>query len=48
MSYETQRRHTHGVPKTHEAVGQRISLAFRVRPQRAPSDKQTPSPTRPD
>jgi alkylated DNA repair dioxygenase AlkB len=32
MSYETQLHYTHGVPKTIEAVGARISLAFRVRP----------------
>jgi len=32
MSYETQLHYTHGVPKTNESVGSRISLAFRVRP----------------
>ena len=32
MSYETQVHYTHGVPKTSEPVGPRISLAFRVRP----------------
>jgi alkylated DNA repair dioxygenase AlkB len=32
MSYETQIHYTHGVPKTREPVGPRISLAFRVRP----------------
>jgi alkylated DNA repair dioxygenase AlkB len=32
MSYETQIHYTHGVPKTSEPVGPRISLAFRVRP----------------
>jgi alkylated DNA repair dioxygenase AlkB len=32
MSYETQLHYTHGVPKTSEDVGPRISLAFRVRP----------------
>jgi len=31
MSYETQIHYTHGVPKTNELVGPRISLAFRVR-----------------
>ena len=31
MSYETQLHYTHGVPKTTESVGPRISLAFRVR-----------------
>ena len=32
MSYETQLHYTHGVPKTREPVGERISLAFRLRP----------------
>jgi len=32
MSYETQLHYVHGVPKTREPVGPRISLAFRVRP----------------
>ena len=32
MSYETQLHYTHGIPKTTERVGPRISLAFRVRP----------------
>ena len=32
MSYETQLHYTHGIPKTKEDVGPRISLAFRVRP----------------
>ena len=32
MSYETQLHYTHGVPKTSDPVGPRISLAFRVRP----------------
>ena len=32
MSYATQLHYTHGVPKTREAVGERISLAFRVKP----------------
>jgi alkylated DNA repair dioxygenase AlkB len=31
MSYDTQLHYTHGVPKTSEPVGPRISLAFRVR-----------------
>jgi len=35
MSYETQLHYTHGVPKTSEPVGPRISLAFRVRPPAA-------------
>ena len=32
MSYETQRHYTHGIPKTRDSVGPRISLAFRVKP----------------
>src|SRR5262249_3869988 len=32
MEYDTQLHYTHGVPKTPESVGERISLAFRVRP----------------
>ena len=32
MSYETQLHYTHGIPKTDEPVGERISLAFRVKP----------------
>jgi alkylated DNA repair dioxygenase AlkB len=32
MSYETQVHYTHGIPKTRERVGPRISLAFRVKP----------------
>ena len=32
MSYATQLHYTHGIPKTTEGVGPRISLAFRVRP----------------
>jgi alkylated DNA repair dioxygenase AlkB len=39
MDYATQLHYTHGVPKTKEAVGERISLAFRVKPTReAPAD----------
>ncbi len=34
MSYETQLHYTHGIPKTRESVGPRISLAFRVKPAR--------------
>jgi len=37
MSYETQLHYTHGIPKTNEAVGARISLAFRVKPARDPA-----------
>jgi alkylated DNA repair dioxygenase AlkB len=32
MSWQTQLHYTHGVPKTRDRVGERISLAFRVRP----------------
>lgn len=32
MSHRSQRHYDHGIPKTREAVGPRISLAFRVRP----------------
>jgi alkylated DNA repair dioxygenase AlkB len=39
MDYATQLHYTHGVPKTTEPVGERISLAFRVKPGRgAPED----------
>ena len=38
MSYETQRHYTHGIPKTNEPVGPRISLAFRVKPARDPAE----------
>ena len=31
MDYATQLHYTHGVPKTDQAVGERISLAFRMR-----------------
>jgi alkylated DNA repair dioxygenase AlkB len=34
MSYATQIHYTHGVPKVAEPVGERISLAFRVKPLR--------------
>ena len=34
MDYETQVHYTHAVPKTSAPVGERISLAFRVKPQR--------------
>src|SRR5688572_6498328 len=36
MDYATQIHYTHGVPKTSEAVGERISLAFRVKPDQPP------------
>jgi alkylated DNA repair dioxygenase AlkB len=32
MSYETQLNYDHGVPKTTDLVGERISIAFRVKP----------------
>jgi alkylated DNA repair dioxygenase AlkB len=32
MDYATQLHYTHAIPKTTDAVGERISLAFRVRP----------------
>ena len=35
MDYATQLHFTHGIPKTAEAVGERISLAFRVKRLRA-------------
>ena len=31
MSYETQATYDHGIPKTNDPVGERISMAFRVR-----------------
>ena len=37
MSYETQLHYTHGIPKTREPVGPRLSLAFRVRPALDPA-----------
>ena len=36
MDYATQLHYTHGVPKTKAMVGERISLAFRVKPDRDP------------
>ena len=39
MSYETQLHYTHGIPKTGDPVGPRISLAFRV--------KSVPDPGKP-
>jgi alkylated DNA repair dioxygenase AlkB len=40
MDYATQLHYTHGVPKTTDPVGERISLAFRVkrRPAETPDD----------
>ena len=40
MSYETQLHYTHGIPKTTERVGPRISLAFRVKPAREQPDEE--------
>jgi alkylated DNA repair dioxygenase AlkB len=34
MDYATQLHYTHAVPKTTATVGERISLAFRVKPDR--------------
>jgi alkylated DNA repair dioxygenase AlkB len=39
MSYATQLHYTHGVPKTKQPVGERISLAFRVKPAAGRSGK---------
>ncbi len=39
MGYETQLHYTHGIPKTKEPVGPRISLAFRVKPARDPAEQ---------
>jgi alkylated DNA repair dioxygenase AlkB len=36
MDYETQIHYTHGVPKTSAVVGERISLAFRVKSEQPP------------
>jgi len=38
MDYVTQIHYTHGVPQTSDAVGERISLAFRVKRTRQASD----------
>ncbi|HEY0504006.1 MAG TPA: alpha-ketoglutarate-dependent dioxygenase AlkB [Lysobacter sp.] len=35
MSHASQRTHEHGIPKTREPVGARISLAYRVRPPKS-------------
>jgi alkylated DNA repair dioxygenase AlkB len=40
MSYDTQRHYTHGIPKTKDPVGPRISLAFRVK---SPPDPAEPA-----
>ena len=36
MSHASQSTHEHGIPKTRRAQGPRISVVFRVRPERAP------------
>jgi alkylated DNA repair dioxygenase AlkB len=36
MSYTTQRNYDHGIPKSKEPLGPRISVAFRVRPDVSP------------
>jgi alkylated DNA repair dioxygenase AlkB len=41
MDYATQLHYTHGVPKTADPVGERISLAFRVKPPRAGSAEKS-------
>jgi hypothetical protein len=41
MSYSTQLHYTHGIPKTTDPVGPRISLAFRVKPARTASGEDT-------
>jgi alkylated DNA repair dioxygenase AlkB len=41
MDYTTQIHYTHAIPKTTEAVGERISLAFRVKQRRETSDEAT-------
>src|SRR4029078_7533269 len=40
MDYATQLHYTHGVPKTNEPVGKRISLAFRVKPDRTMAERR--------
>ena len=41
MDYATQLHYTHAVPKTDEPVGERISLAFRVKPDRTTPDSRS-------
>jgi alkylated DNA repair dioxygenase AlkB len=36
MDYATQVHYTHGVPKTSALIGERISLAFRMKPDQQP------------
>jgi alkylated DNA repair dioxygenase AlkB len=46
MSYDTQLHYTHGIPKTKEVVGPRISLAFRVKPVPADDEEDVGDPYR--
>ena len=46
MDYATQIHYTHGVPKTSAAIGERISLAFRVKPDPPPKGNATAAATR--
>ena len=46
MDYATQIHYTHAIPKTTEAVGERISLAFRVKHRREPSANAPNPPER--
>jgi len=39
MDYATQIHYTHAVPKTTDEVGERISLAFRVKRRRESGDE---------
>jgi alkylated DNA repair dioxygenase AlkB len=39
MDYDTQLHYTHAIPKTAEFVGERISLAFRVKAENTPKTK---------
>jgi alkylated DNA repair dioxygenase AlkB len=47
MEYETQLHYTHAVPKTAERVGERISLAFRVKPARVRQGNKAANDERP-
>ena len=46
MSYQTQLHYTHGIPKTKDEVGPRISLAFRVKPVPADGEEDATDPYR--
>ena len=48
MEYATQLHYTHAVPKTPDAVGERISLAFRVRPAKESETGNAGSTAEPD